>query len=145
MRTKWLLVGGAVLALVLGGGVAYYLFLGDSESSRAALVSTKPGYVAIDSLAAPVMREGRLSHYIHLVATVEVADEDNIERVANRKPALRDAFLRALYRVPIGTEGEVSALDLKAVKSRLLKAAREIVGEGVVGDVLLTRSVRGPA
>ena len=145
MRTKWLLVGGAVLSLVLAGGGASYLFLGGSETPKAALVIIKPGYVDIDSLAAPVMREGRLSHYIHLVVTVEVGDEDKIERVENRKPALRDAFLRALYRAPIGGEGEVSATDLKAAKSRLLEAAREIVGEGVVDDVLLTRSVRGPA
>ena len=41
-------------------------------------------------------------------------------------------------------DGGRSAADLEAVKARLLEVAREVVGEGVISDVLIMRAIKVP-
>ena len=143
MAKTWMIIACLALLPLAGGGA--YLLLSASNHQGGESFETIPSYVEMESLAAPVMRKGRLSHYIHIVVTLEVADRDKIEGVEGRIPALRDAFLRELYRAPVAGQGEYSNFDLKAAKSRLLEVAREVVGEGLVSDVLVMQTIRGPA
>lgn len=126
MSKKLIFLAAAALMLVLAGGGGF-LFLGGSDGPgepKAVPTLSRHGYVELDSLAAPVMRGARLTHYVYLALVLEVADPEDTKRVEARRSAVRDAFLRALHRNPMAGDGGGSAPDLEAVKARLLEVAR---------------------
>jgi flagellar FliL protein len=133
----------AVLLLGGGGGAAYLLLGGGGLASAPA--EPNPGYVDFASISKPVVRDGRLHHYVHLAVTLELFDEDDVDLVEGHIPALRDAFLRALFRAPEAGGAAAGEADLDDIKARLLEIANQVAGEGVVRAVLVTRTQRGPA
>ena len=145
MGKKAIVIALAVVVLLLGGGGgATYLLLGGGGPASAP-AEPNPGYVDFASLSKPVIRDGRLRHYVHLAVTLELFDEDDVALVEDKVPALRDAFLRALYRAPEAGGTAPGEPDLDDIKARLLEIANQVAGEGVVRAVLVTRTQRGAA
>ncbi|MCZ6523734.1 MAG: flagellar basal body-associated FliL family protein, partial [Alphaproteobacteria bacterium] len=102
-------------------------------------------YVAFASMSKPVVHDGRLRHYVHLAVTLELFDEDDVDLVEDKVPALRDAVQRARHRAPEAGGAEPGEPDLDDIKGRLLELANQVAGTGVVRAVLITRTQRGPA
>ncbi len=144
MGKKGIVIALAAVLLLGGGGGAAYLLLGGGDLSLAP-AEPNPGYVDFASLSKPVVRDGRLRHYVHLAVTLELFDEDDVDLVEDQVPALRDAFLRALHRAPEAGGAAPGEPDLDDIKARLLEIANQVAGAGVVRAVLVTRTQRGPA
>ena len=144
MGMKGIVIALAAVLLLGGGGGAAHLLLGGGGMSLAP-AEPNPGYVEFASMAKPVIRDGRLRHYVHLAVTLELFDENDVELIEGKVPALRDAFLRALYRAPEAGGVAPGEPDLEDIKARLLDIANQVAGEGVVRAVLVTRSQRGAA
>jgi len=130
--------------LLLGGGGGAYLLLGGADAG-AEPAEPNPGYVELRSLSRPVLRDDRLRHYVHLSVTLELFDADDVLLVEGQIPALRDAFLRALFRAPERGGDDLADPDLEELKARLLELANQVAGEGIVRKVLVIRTQRGPA
>ena len=144
MGKKGMVMALAAVLLLGGGGGAAYVLLGGGGLAFAP-AGPDPGYVDFVSLSKPVVRDGRLRHYVHFSVTLELFDEDDVDLVEDKIPALRDAFLRALYRSPEAGGAAPGEPDLDDIKARLLEIANQVAGEGVVREVLITRTQRGPA
>lgn len=140
MRTVIILM---VVLLVLGGGG----YFGWQQFTAASLEPGAPGvsgdlegqprYVELDPLTAPFVRDGKFAQYVVLVVNLEVSDEDDVVKVREFLPRLRDAFVTELHTLATMRNPEQKVLNLVRVKSRLLANANDVLGEGVVRGVLV--------
>ncbi len=67
------------------------------------------------------------------------SEKANITRVM---PRLRDAMLMELYARPVVRDEESGRIELESVKSRMFGVARNVVGGGLVRDLLVVSAVR---
>jgi len=140
-----LLLGLAAGLLVGGGGVgAYFVFFAGAEvkpltSDDAARKTT---FIRIDRLSAPLVSDGRVLGYALLDLSLEVRSNGDDLLVAQRMPALRDAFLRAVTDSPISRVGEPLAIDYDAVTELLRDVANRELRKDVVVRVLVTQTTR---
>ena len=140
MRTVMILM---VVLLVLGGGgyFGWQQFTAASPEPGAPGVSGdlegQPRYVELDPLTAPFVRDGKFAQYVVLVVNLEVSDEDDVVKVREFLPRLRDALVTDLHTLATMRNPEQKVLNLVRVKSRLLANANDVLGEGVVRGVLV--------
>ena len=141
----------AVIALLLlggGGAGAYFFLLHPAEASvgktpehqeaKEEKEVNKELFVTLDPLILPIIGSHGVSQTVSLVIVIEVADEKQAEIVKTLTPRLKDAYIQDMYGVlsrknvmPNGT------LDVGMIKERLNHISRDVLGEGVVKDVLL--------
>ena len=142
MKTAIILV---VLLIVLGGG-GYFGWQQMGESSpdggeesggSSFFANDDPRFVELDLLTAPFLRGGKFAKYVILVINLEVSNDDEVEEVRAVMPRLRDAFVTELHTIATMRNPEQKMLNIKRIKSRLLVSANEVMGEGVVRDVLV--------
>ena len=142
-----------ILALVIlgGGGAGAYFFLlkpaeasvGDTADHTEAK-EAKSGhsetatFVELNPLILPIVDEKGVSQVVNLVVSLEVNDPVEAEKVKHLAPRLTDAYIRDMYGVlskkSAMTDG---VLQVGMLKDRLNKVSTEVVGEGVINDVLL--------
>ncbi len=143
MKTAIILV---VLLIVLGGGgYVGWQQMGESSSPSGAgksggslfFANDDPRFVELDLLTAPFLRGGKFVKYVVLVINLEVSNDDQVEEVRAVMPRLRDAFVTELHTIATMRNPEQKMLNIKRIKSRLLVSANEVMGEGVVRDVLV--------
>ena len=143
MKTAIILV---VLLIVLGGGGYFgWQQMGESSSPSAAgesggssfFANDDPRFVELDLLTAPFLRGGKFVKYVVLVIILEVSNDDEVEEVRAVMPRLRDAFVTELHTIATMRNPEQKMLNIKRIKSRLLVSANEVMGDGVVRDVLV--------
>ncbi len=143
MKTAIILV---VLLIVLGGGgYVGWQQMGESSSPSSAegnggisfFANDDPRFVELDLLTAPFLRGGKFVKYVVLVVNLEVSNDDEVEEVRAVMPRLRDAFVTELHTIATMRNPEQKMLNIKRIKSRLLVSANEVMGEGVVHDVLV--------
>ncbi len=143
MKTAIILV---VLLIVLGGGgYVGWQQMGESSSPSGAggnggisfFANDDPRFVELDLLTAPFLRGGKFVKYVVLVINLEVSNDDEVEEVRAVMPRLRDAFVTELHTIATMRNPEQKMLNIKRIKSRLLVSANEVMGEGVVRDVLV--------
>jgi len=77
-----------------------------------------------------------------LTLSLEIGDQANKANVTRIMPRLRDAMLMELYARPVVRDDESGRIDLEAVKERMFGIARDVVGGGVVRDLLVVSAVR---
>ena len=159
-----IIVGGLILVILLGGGVAYLLVPGSEEPEAAvdesveehaeeehaeeehaeegghgAPAGPQPQYVQLEVLSLPVVRgkEGKeLTHYVNVEASLQSPDKRTGSEIQANLAYLRDAIIRDLYRNPL-TTARGAKVDDAVLKARILGAARQVLAEDVVEDVLL--------
>lgn len=141
-------IGGLAGALLLGGGAAGYILLGNTENVAAdaeapAVEAEEPVYVEMQPLSAPVIRNKRVRYYIHMKVSLQVVGEDAKLRVYQHMPRLRDAFVRDLHGRSVTRGRDDQSVDFGAVKARLLGQSERVLGAGVVTDVLVTGAIGG--
>ena len=159
---RLVILGGLVLVILLGGGVAYFLVSSDEESGEEAVEEAieeepeedqaeegghgasvaQPQYLKMEILTLPVVRKKELSHYVHVEASLQSADEQAKRQIQDALARVRDAIIRDFHRTPL-TATRGSNVDLAVLKARLKAAATRVLGEGVVEDVLLINVIRG--
>ena len=160
------ILGGLALVIVLGGGVAYFLVPSGEESVEEAVEEAieeeaeedaeedhaeegghgaslpELQFVKMEILALPVVRKKVLSHYVHVEANLQSPDKRAKQEILDALAQVRDAIIREFYRTPLTAAGG-SNVDLVVLKARLKAAATQVLGEGVVEDVLLVNVIRG--
>lgn len=152
-----ILIIGALALLVLGGGGAgaYFYF---SQSANAAAgeevgeqheaakekhekekkKSEHVEFIELDPLILPIVDSNGVSQVVSVVIALEVADKDAAGKVEKMTPRLKDAFIRDMYGVlnkHAALEGGV--IKVSAIKSRLSRVSNDVMGSGVISDVLL--------
>lgn len=148
-----------VLALVVlsgGGAGAYFYFKAPAEAATgeggAEGKPHKKGdpalfvYYEMDPLVLPIVDRDKITQTISLVVALEVADEDTRTLVESYGPKLKDAYLQSLYGMlnkKAAMEGGL--IEISSLKKRLNLISNEILGEGVVNDVLLQVVQERPA
>ncbi|MAY99152.1 MAG: flagellar basal body-associated FliL family protein [Micavibrio sp.] len=147
MRLIFILLMGVVI--LAGAGIGYFMFLDESvagysepgEDSHAQVAEEDPmalQYVELDALILPIINDNGVSQTISVVVTIEVDSQEKFDLVEHVKPRLADAFLRDMYGAlsrQATLHGGVVKVD--ALKNRLKRVSKKVMGEEVVNDVLL--------
>lgn len=96
-------------------------------------------YLDMDPLVLPVVDARGISQSIHISISLELADGTDKETLKRYQPRLADAYLNEMY----GTLGEgfgltpTGVLDIPYLKERLTAITTEVLGDGLVTNVLI--------
>ncbi len=134
-------ITAVVLVLLAAGGYfAWTQFLSGNSgegSSEFFAKSTEPGFVEMEPVTAPWVRDGKFAHYVVLVVNLELTSEDDIGVVRKYMPRLRDAFVTELHAIAMMRPRRQRLIKIERVKARLLVRAERVLGPGVVSGVLV--------
>ena len=135
-----------VLMVALGGGGYFgWQQMDDIEPSAETgqaegggfFSNDEPKFVELDLLTAPFVRGGKFVQYVVLVVNLEVASDDDVNKVRAVMPRLRDAFVTELHTMATMRNPDQKMLNMKRIKSRLLASAQKVMGGGIVREVLV--------
>ena len=144
-----------ILALLLGSAAGYggatYLGLGpevcESEDCPTDVVKAEPETLEYfelnDQFIVPIVKADQVQALVVLSLSIETV-EDARDRVFQREPKLRDAFLRVLFDHAYTGAFDGRFTDgtrLELLRSALTLVAQDIVGDDVSG-VLITDIIR---
>lgn len=135
---KIIIIVVVILALA-GGGFAAWKFMlsGEMEAETpAADHGGGPVYVEMEPFIIQVIRENGVAKNVSMSIQLEVAGPGAEKQVKDSMVYLRDAFLTRLHATL--SRGAVGASnDAAKLKRQLLAQADEVLGPGVVTDVLI--------
>ncbi len=140
---KKIIIGVVALAVLAGGGFAgweFFLrdFLASEEKVEKVELPPKPFFVTIGSFDVPVIEGHQVTRMVKVRIAVEIAEGQSMFALRGYGPPLRDAYLAELVNMVMWHKIEGGhALHLPSVKKRLMTATEEIVGKGVVAQVLV--------
>lgn len=147
MRKIALIVVGIVVLLTLAGGGAAVYFLVVAPKKQEAVVDPndppppapvkRPAFVPLEPFSVYVQPEGQKPREIMVILHLEVPP-DNVPAVNEKMHVLRDRYIRELLKGdPIQVPSRFTAKDLFAVRDMLREPTDEVMGKGVVTQVLL--------
>lgn len=149
MRKVGLIILALVVLLTLGGGgVAVYLLViaPKSQTSEEAAdpsdpppppVPKRPAFIPLEPFSVYVKPEGQPPREIIVILHLEVPP-DNVPQVNEKMHLLRDAYIRELLKGdPIEVPARFTAKDLYVVRDRLRGPTEQVMGKGLVTQVLL--------
>lgn len=156
----------AVVALLMlggGGAGAYFYFVQPAEASAGDAAAdeiakghdekakeAKGGaggghgsgggteFVELDPLVLPVIDNRGVTQTVSLVIALEVGTLEKADEIKKLTPRLKDAYIQDMYGVlnsHAALKGGV--VQVGAIKERLNKITADVLGEGMVEDVLL--------
>lgn len=146
---KLILAGFALLVIGAGAGGAWY-FLMQPPQEEAEIVEAPVGdfpksYIRASAVHISYQTSGGKRRRLVVYLSLEVEQrDDNPSDVKQALPRLQEAFWRTLNAAPL-PGAERGAIDLAAVKARVLVAAEEVLGPNIVQDILIrdARTVNG--
>lgn len=147
-RSKLALILGLTAGLLVGGGgVGGYFVFFVPESAETPAEAEQPAarkttFIRIDRLSAPLSNDGRVVAYALLDLSLEVRSNGDDLLIAQRMPALRDAFLREVTENTVSRAGQPLVIDYDAVTTRLRDVANRELRKEVVLRVLVTQTTR---
>lgn len=147
MRKIALIIVGVVVLLTLAGGGAAVYFLVMAPKKQEAAVDPadppppapvkRPAFVPLEPFSVYVQPEGQKPREIMVILHLEVPP-DNVPAVNEKMHVLRDRYIRELLKGdPIQVPSRFTAKDLFAVRDTLRDPTDEVMGKGVVTQVLL--------
>lgn len=141
-----------LLALIGGGGFAAWTFFPDvvkpmvgiyPEGQEPPPPPPQTGLVNIDPLVMPIFEDGTVRRFLVLELSFEVYQPRGSLIVQSQLPRLQNAFLT--YVLSLQAKGLSDKLtDLRFLKERLKQVATDVVGPGVVHDILLKNVFERP-
>lgn len=99
-------------------------------------------YVQLDPIAAPVIIDRRVAAQVILTLSVQVRDISAKNDVVRLTPRLRDAMLSELYAAPVTRQHGDGAIDIAAIKERMLDVTRSLFDADEIVDVLVIKAVQ---
>lgn len=149
MRKVGLIVLALVVLLTLAGGGAavYFMVIAPKQQQEEAAAAAndppppapvkRPAFVPLDPFSVYVQPEGQRPREIMIILHLEVPP-DNVPLVNERMHILRDRYIRELLKNdPMPVPARFTARDLYAVRDALREPTDEVMGKGVVTQVLL--------
>ena len=150
---KVFLVLGLLGGLALGGGFGYYFFKNAAPMDEAATQHAKERKkkeplqsVAFDHVAVPIYARSNNNarflgnYFVDLV--VQVRGDDNLITVRRSEIQLQHSFISAISRNDLMREDSPLELDVDKVGALLTTKANEVLGPGIVEQVLVKSSMR---
>ncbi len=133
-----------VSVLALGGAAGWFFFLrgGDVEHEKTA-VSEIPAeidqlrFIKLDAFSIPVIRYGKVSKYILLQTTLEVANQAARDRAQRLMPRLKDAFLMDLHGYFADRPANKTGINSRTVRKRMKRIADRTLGPEIIIDVII--------
>lgn len=139
-----------LLLLVAGGaGGGWWYFMGRKQTTAQAPTGPQPPaspiFVPVQAMSLPVIGPKGVEQMVTISVSIEVDGQPAADKVQNAMPALRDAYLSKLYgaldhRYVLNN----GLLDVQKVKSMLQAASTDVLGKGVVYDVLVQAIAQRP-
>jgi len=147
VRKIALIVLALVVLLTLAGGGAAVYFMVLAPKKQEAVVDPndppppapikRPAFVPLEPFSVYVLPEGQKPREIMVILHLEVPP-DNVPLVNERMHVLRDRYIRELLKGdPIQVPSRFTAKDLFAVRDMLRDPTEEVMGKGIVTQVLL--------
>ena len=146
---KKIIVIVVVILALAGGGFAVWKFMlgGETEpETPAAEDGGGPVYVEMEPFIIQVIRENGVAKNVSMSIKLEVAGPGGEKQVEDSMVYLRDAFFKRLHAT-LSRSAVGASTDTAKLKRQLLAQADEVLGPGVVTDVLLgntTEQSTGP-
>ena len=95
-------------------------------------------YVSIGPIILPVITDDGPQQIVTMIVSLQVNDTNDSDKVRQQLPRLIDSYMRALYgKLDSNSMRNGVVLDVDFVKRKVTKATEEIMGKGVVEDVLI--------
>jgi flagellar basal body-associated protein FliL len=136
MKMKKLVVVFVLLLAIGGGALGVMKFLGGEEDPLLE-AQGDVGFLHLKPLFAPIVRHREFQGYVVLSLELELADRENLSYVEHRMQGLRDAFIEDLHLQAVGRRTDAPNIDLRELKKRFLALSEEVLGPGIVTDVLV--------
>jgi len=136
MMIMVMLGGGIIGSVLLTSTSAYAAGGGDSGGDLSGADAAH--FVRLDPLILPVIDKNGITQTISLVIVIEVPSDRTREKVRVLSPRLKDAYIQDMYGVlnkNAALRGGV--VQVSAIKTRLTKITKRVLGEKNVKDVLL--------
>lgn len=95
-------------------------------------------FVSIGPIILPIITDDGPQQIMTMIVSLQVNDTNDSDKVREQLPRLVDAYMRALYgKIDTGNMHRGVIVDIDFVKRKVAKATEEIMGKGIVEDVLI--------
>jgi len=143
-----LIIVAVVVLLALGGGgaAAYFLVFAKkpaevAEEAPPPAPVKRPAFIPLDPFSVWVEPEGQKPREVIVIFHLE-APPDNVPEINSKMHLLRDRYIRELMKLePIKVPPRFEAKDLLPLKTILRQPTDDVMGKGVVTQVLLLNIV----
>ncbi len=136
MKIKKLVVVFVLLLAIGGGALGVTKFLGGEEDPLLK-AEAEAGFIRLKPLFAPIVRHQQFEGYVVLSLELELASYDDLSYVRHRMKGLRDAFIEYLHLQAVGRRTDAPSIDLRELKKRFLVLSEDVLGPGIVTDILV--------
>ncbi|WP_428246918.1 hypothetical protein [Ferrovibrio sp.] len=144
MNKMVLIIVAVVVLLALGGGgaAAYFLVFAKKpaevvEEAPPPAPVKRPAFIPLDPFSVWVEPEGQKPREVIVIFHLE-APPDNVPEINAKMHLLRDRYIRELMKLdPVKVPIRFEAKDLVQLKNILRQPTEDVMGKGVVTQVLL--------
>ncbi len=139
-----LIIVAVVVLLALGGGgaAAYFLVFAKkpaevAEEAPPPAPVKRPAFIPLDPFSVWVEPEGQKPREVIVIFHLE-APPDNVPEINAKMHLLRDRYIRELMKLdPVKVPIRFESKDLVQLKNILRQPTEDVMGKGVVTQVLL--------
>ncbi|MBP7066184.1 hypothetical protein [Ferrovibrio sp.] len=139
-----IIIGVIVLLALAGGGVAAYLLVfakkpvaETTEEAPPPAPIKRPAFIPLDPFSVWVQPEGQKVREVIVIFHLE-APPDNVPEINSKMHLLRDRYIRELMKLdPIKVPVRFETKDLAELRNLLRQPTEEVMGKGLVTQVLL--------
>jgi flagellar basal body-associated protein FliL len=146
-KVAFIILGLVVLLSLAGGGAAVYLLVLAPKKQQEAGTDPndpppeapvkRPAFIPLEPFSVYVLPEGQKPREVIVILHLEVPP-DNVPIVNEKMHLLRDRYIRELLKGdPVEVPTRFSAKDLYGLRDRLRGPTEEVLGKGLVTQVLL--------
>ena len=107
----------------------------------AAEAPTKPQAFQIETVALPVIVNGKLLNYVFVSIRLDLMPEANANVVRDKEAFLRDDLVRVGHRTPFTRADDYTHLDETKIKAELARFAKTVIPPGTIKSIVITRQV----
>jgi hypothetical protein len=102
---------------------------------------TKPQTFQIETVALPVIVNGKLLNYVFVSIRLDLMPEANANLVRDKEAFLRDDLVRAGHRTPFTRLDDYTRVDENKVRAELARFAATVIPPGTIKSIVITRQV----
>lgn len=128
---------GRALAADEGAGTELKRALPDWFNRQSTEYYTMPQFVV------PIIEGNAVTRQITLLVTLETVGAANRDKLMEKRSQLQDVFLRDMYGVLAVSRPNGVSYD-EAIRTRLRRAGDQVVGAGVIGNILVKTTYDRP-
>lgn len=102
---------------------------------------TKPQTFQIETVALPVIVNGKLLNYVFVSIRLDLMPDAKANTVRDKEQFLRDDLVRVGHRTPFTRLDDYTRLDETKIKAELARFAQTVIPPGTIKSIVITRQV----